>query len=50
MILFPTLHRCAITSAFAAFHVPIILSVHIPVGAHFKPAHVTEPVTLYGIS
>jgi hypothetical protein len=31
-------------------HVPILLSVHIPLGFRYEPAGLTPPVTAYGVS
>ena len=35
---------------YTAFNVPIILSVHIALGACYKPVSLIVPVTLYGLS
>jgi len=31
-------------------HVPIFLSIHIPLGFRYEPAGLSPPVTAYGIS
>jgi len=33
-----------------AFHVPNMLSLHIPLGFLYKPVTLPMPVTLYGLS
>lgn len=44
------LHMNANSSTFTAYPVPIFISLHIPLGAPYKPVRLILPVTIYGFS
>ena len=46
----PYLRPAIRPTRYPAFDVPIVLSVHIPLGASFEPARLVPPVTVHGLS